>query len=202
MWMLIGLLFSIGIGFSSFLNLSLTGSPRPISTGASAAQPTNPQPAYGATLEHSPTFSGAIRPGSAAPDFKLHLLNKDLEYSLSQFQGDAVVLNFWASWCDQCKLETPLLEKAYQQEKENGLVILGIDLGNEDTLTDALNFESKFGVTYPLLRDDGDAVARSYLVYGIPTSVFISRTGKIQLNHIGSLDEGELQLSLSQIQGR
>ena len=200
-WLAVGFLFSIGIALSSFLNLSPGGLLRPSSTSA-AAQSLSLTPGSVVTLSHSPMMNGSARPGADAPNFKIPLLNTGLETSLRQFQGQAVVLNFWASWCDQCKLETPLLEKAYQEEKEKGLVILGIDLGNEDARADALIFMAKFGVTYPLLRDNGDAVARSYFVYGIPTSVFISRTGKIQLSHIGSLDAAELQTSLSQILGR
>ncbi|HMD89228.1 MAG TPA: TlpA disulfide reductase family protein [Anaerolineaceae bacterium] len=201
-WLLIGLLLSVGIGFSTFINLPPDRAPQPISLSTGTAHPTNLAPTYAVTHQAQPVLSGAIRPGAAAPNFKLPLLNTNLETSLAQYQGDAVLLNFWSSWCDQCQLETPLLEKTYQQEKAKGLVILGIDLGNEDTLPDALNFMSRFGVTYPLLLDHGDAVTRAYLVYGIPTSFFISRAGKIQLSHIGSLNEADLQMSLSQILGR
>jgi peroxiredoxin len=200
-WLLIGLILSVGIGFSTFINLPPDRAPQPISLGVAAAQPTKPAPTYAVTPQAQPVLSGAIRPGAAAPNFRLPLLSTNLETSLAQYQGDAVVLNFWASWCDQCQLETPLLEKTYQQEKAKGLVILGLDLGNEDTHADALGFRAKLGVTYPLLIDAGDAVTRSYFVYGIPTSVFISRTGKIQRIQIGALDEAQLQLSLSEILG-
>lgn len=172
------------------------------SSSSAVAQPLSLTPASVVTLSHSPMINGSARPGADAPDFNIPELNTGLETSLSQYRGQAVLLNFWASWCSQCKLEAPLLEQAYQQQKEKGLVILGIDLGNEDTRADALSFKSKFGVSYSLLMDDGDSVARSYFVYGIPTSVFISRTGKIQSSHIGSLDAAELQTSLAQILGR
>ncbi|MDR3560532.1 MAG: TlpA disulfide reductase family protein [Negativicutes bacterium] len=200
-WLLIGLLISVGIGFSTLLDLLPASSLRSISTSTDAAQVVSQSPFYAISHQDEAVTSGAIRPGAVAPNFRLPLLNTSLEASLEQYRGDAVLLNFWASWCDQCRLETPLLEKTYQQEKAKGLVILGIDLENEDTLTDALSFRTKFGVTYPLLLDGSDAVTRSYFVYGIPTSVFISRAGKIQLSHIGILDDAQLQMSLSELLG-
>ena len=79
-------------------------------------------------------------------------LDGDGEISLADYRGKALVLNFWASWCEPCKNEAPLLEETWQRYRNEGLVVIGIDA--QDFRTDAQRFVERYGLTY-LMAFDG-----------------------------------------------
>ncbi len=113
-------------------------------------------------------------PGFLAPDFTLVTLDGE-ELTLSELRGRPVVLNFWASWCGPCRIETPHFQ-SFSENFADELVVLGV---NQQESAEAITaFAEEFSVTYPLLFDDGE-VYQMYAVFGLPTTYFISADGVI-----------------------
>ncbi len=138
-----------------------------------------------------------VRP--PAPDFIRETLD-GRELSLSELRGKPVVMNFWASWCVPCRLEMPTLEDA--AKRYGGQVhFLGVNV--LDRPQQAKAFVRNLGVTFPsVLDEDGEILAR-YRVVGLPTTVFITRSGRILEVHAGPFvgEEGakKLQRYLTQL---
>jgi cytochrome c biogenesis protein CcmG/thiol:disulfide interchange protein DsbE len=113
------------------------------------------------------------------------------EIRLADYRGKAVVLNFWASWCEPCKEEAPLLEEAWQRHRDDGLVVLGIDA--QDFRTDARRFVDRYGLTYPIAFDGNGASLGRFGTMGFPETWFVGRDGRLVGEHIvGPLDEERL----------
>ena len=122
-----------------------------------------------------------------APDFTLRDL-KGNQVSLSNFRGQPVVVNFWATWCAPCRIEIPYLEALYTKYKDQGLVILGMN-----TETDYMKVK-RFAVpriSYTVLLD-GSTQAQGYDVSGIPCTYYIDRKGIIRHRNVGFAPGGEV----------
>lgn len=128
---------------------------------------------------------GAPAGSRRAPDFSLADLSGKL-VSLSQQRGKPVLVNFWATWCDACKEETPALERLHSRLGNAGLVILGVSM-DEDALKAVPPFARAHGLTFPLLIADRKAVA-DYQVRGLPTSYLIDSDGRVVRRWVGPLD--------------
>jgi cytochrome c biogenesis protein CcmG/thiol:disulfide interchange protein DsbE len=128
--------------------------------------------------EGSP-IPGALARGErpAAPAFTLGRLDREGTLSLADLRGKAVVVNFWASWCDPCKQEAAVLERAWRKHRSDGLVVVGVDFN--DLRSDARGFMRKQGVTYPVVYDrDGGLVAK-FGATGVPETFFVDRRGRL-----------------------
>lgn len=121
--------------------------------------------------------------GMKAPDLTLYNLN-DKKVSLSDYQGQKVFLNFWASWCPPCRKEMPDLQKLHEKYGEE-IVILAVNVGENKSV--AANFMMENGLNFPVLLDKNKAVAQNYLVRGIPTSYFLDQNGVITEKIVGAL---------------
>ncbi len=94
-----------------------------------------------------------------APALDLPKLSGGGKGSLADYRGEVVVLNFWASWCEPCREESPLLERWHKRMAGKGGTVLGVDV--LDVTGDAQDFIDEYGLTYPMLKDkDGDASGR------------------------------------------
>jgi peroxiredoxin len=134
-----------------------------------------------------------------ALDFTLAALD-GTEVSLSQFRGQPVLINFWASWCLPCREEMPELVRSYEAHKAEGLMILGVNLTYSDTLSDAQAFASEFNITFPVLLDKDGAVAeRLYRIPGVPTSIFINRDGTIERIQVGIMTPRQIDQYVAEI---
>ena len=131
-----------------------------------------------------------------APDFTLAALSHDPvpAIHLATLKGKPIVLNFWASWCDPCKHEAPLLEAIWQRVQSQGVVFLGVDY--DDTQGDGLAFLQTYGITYRSVMDKDGAVAINYGVTGVPETFFIDRRGIIVQKVIGELTQQTLQANI------
>lgn len=117
-----------------------------------------------------------------APGFTLTLLspqNGTRTLSLADFHGKPLVINFWASWCEPCKEEAPLLQNAWQQAHQQGkdVAFLGIDF--QEAKGEALSFLQAYNITYPLILDTSGAVAGKYYIVSLPGTIFINRSGTV-----------------------
>jgi cytochrome c biogenesis protein CcmG, thiol:disulfide interchange protein DsbE len=113
----------------------------------------------------------------SAPDFTLERLDDEGELQLSSLRGKAVVLNFWASWCQPCKEEAPFLEEIWRDNHDRGLVVVGLDA--KDFRGDARRFARRFGLTFPLVFDGPGGIVDPYGVTGFPETFVIDREGRV-----------------------
>ncbi len=138
--------------------------------------------------------------GKLAPDFILPRLGASTASTihLSALKGKPVILNFWASWCDACKEEAPLLQKTWQQVSQQGVMLVGIDSG--DTSAPAKRFVEDYGITYPNVVDSANGTtAINYGVTGFPETFFLDRHGIIIHKEIGALSSQMMQQDLRQL---
>jgi cytochrome c biogenesis protein CcmG/thiol:disulfide interchange protein DsbE len=126
------------------------------------------------------TLDDAVAKGRrpVAPDRALPVLGGTGSLTLASFRGRVVVLNFWASWCDPCRAEAPLLERAQRRLlRDHAGTVLGVTY--RDATPDSQAFVRKFGLTYPSVRDvDGD-LAKAYGTRALPETFVIDRRGRI-----------------------
>lgn len=136
-----------------------------------------------------------------APALSGHLLGGG-SLSLAALRGHVVVVNFWASWCHPCQLETPLLEQAYRAGAPWGLRVVGVDVA--DSSANAIAFRRHAGVTYPSVADpQGQLLARfpGVPASALPSSVIIDAQGRIAGVWVGPVSEPTLLNALRQIAG-
>lgn len=119
---------------------------------------------------------GGPQVGEPAPDFTLTLFDGG-EISLSELRGQVVVINFWASWCDPCRDEAPVLERVWRAYRDRGVVFIGVDY--VDIESDARKYLEEFDVTYPNGPDNGQRIARAYRIRGVPETFFVDQKGNI-----------------------
>lgn len=204
--------FFIGLALSILLyggRLSGTGKPlAPIQTPAPLLQPILTatqvsgavQPRSLVTLSGNAGSSSLLpKVGDPAPDFSLQTLAGE-NLSLAEFNGKPVLINYWASWCQPCRVEMPEIETAYQTYKNQGLVVLGINDTHQDDLAEVKSFVNELKLSFPILLDQtGEVTESRYGVIGLPTSVFIDRQGVIRFIQIGAMTTAQLENNLKTI---
>jgi thiol-disulfide isomerase/thioredoxin len=135
--------------------------------------------------------SDAPARGALAPDFTLKTLDgKDVQ--LSSLRGKAVLLNFWATWCEPCKIEMPWLVDLQKKYGPQGLQIVGVamDDSGEKTIAD---FAKKMQVNYTVLLGSEKVAQRYGGLDGLPTSFFLGRDGKVVDMALGLVSESTIE---------
>ncbi|HEX7375248.1 MAG TPA: TlpA disulfide reductase family protein, partial [Steroidobacteraceae bacterium] len=120
--------------------------------------------------------------GTAAPDFSLPARD-GTTVKLSALKGQVVMLNFWATWCGPCRQEMPLLGQLQTRYEPLGFTVLGVNV--EPDSAAAVAWLKGVPVDFPILFDRKNAVAESFGVEGMPSSVFIDRAGNVRYVHRG-----------------
>jgi thiol-disulfide isomerase/thioredoxin len=122
--------------------------------------------------------------GFLAPSFQLQTLEGGTLGVVRGKTDKALILNFWASWCEPCKEEAALLAQLHTRYKDQ-LHIYGINATEYDNEKNIIAFLGRYGITFPTLLDEASEISALYRVPGYPTSVFIDRNGVIQEIIIG-----------------
>ena len=132
-----------------------------------------------------------------APALDLDRLSGPGRGTLADYRGKVVVLNMWASWCDPCREESPLLQRWHERMSRSGTgTVLGIDA--LDATSDARAFIREYGLTYPMLRDpDAESVTGDWGVAGYPETFVIDRRGRIVALARGAVDEGWMRANVA-----
>ncbi|MCC6793222.1 MAG: TlpA family protein disulfide reductase [Thermomicrobiales bacterium] len=167
--------------------------------------------AYGLTAtEAETTVDDSLAQGIApeAPTFSLPVLTggsggrdahsteieraalRDGQLESSELRGVPYVLNFWASWCDPCRTEAPVLEQGWSRFGPQGVVFVGLNM--QDLSDDAKAFVSEYEIGFPTIRDPSSAVADDFGAVGIPETYFVEKHGRVTAHTIGALTPSDL----------
>jgi len=126
-----------------------------------------------------------------APDFTLSDLDGN-PHRLSDYRGKVVIVNFWATWCPPCRAEMPSMQRAWEQLQKQGIVMLGINVGeDEDTI---FQFTADYPVEFPLLLDQQSKVIDQWPVLGLPTTFVVDPDGRIAYRAIGGREWDDPEL--------
>ncbi len=117
-----------------------------------------------------------------APDFALLDLDGEI-HRLSDYQGKVVIVNFWATWCPPCRKEMPSMQRAWEQVKDENIVILAVDVGESEETVFA--FLGLAPVEFPLLLDQDSKAITRWPVKGLPTTYVVDPEGRLAYRAIG-----------------
>ena len=167
----------------------------------------SPSPEQPAALPQVPANEGEVNPLTGMVDplvvgdkaYNFALLDLDGHpVTLSDFEGQPVMVNFWATWCPPCRLEMPEFQRAFEAHQQDGLVILAVN-EYEDAEVVRSFFYDEMGFTYtPLLDSDGE-VGQAYGATGLPATFFIAPDGEIAAIQRGLLSETQLDGYLAEL---
>ena len=132
--------------------------------------------------------------GRAAPELPTEVLVPP-QATLASLRGKPAAINFWASWCDPCRKETPELERLFRSLTGEAHLV-GVDYSDGRGSAEA--FIREFGVTYPVLRDPDGQVGDRYGVTGLPTTAILNSHGQITLLLRGPQSETSVRAALRQ----
>src|SRR5690625_2220343 len=136
-------------------------------------------------LEGNPEIAEGLEKGEMAPNFELEKMDGE-KVKLSDFRGEKVMLNFWATWCPPCRAEVPDMQKLHENKD---VTILAVNLlGQESGIDPVEEFLEDYGVTFNVLLDEDLVVAETYGIQPVPTTYMIDTEGVIQNMAFGALN--------------
>jgi len=129
-------------------------------------------------------------PGRPAPDFTISSPSLPGVEKLSDLRGKVVLVNFWATWCSFCRREMPALDNIYQNYKDQGFLVLGVDVGEDWDKVEAFRREIPF--SFPITQDPDSEIYHSYWGIGIPLTLIVDRNGFVVFVNPGEITEGQI----------
>jgi peroxiredoxin len=126
-----------------------------------------------------------------APDAALSDLDGN-PVAISDYSGQVILYNAWATWCPPCKAEMPTLQAYYQKHKSKGFVIIAIEDGLQGN-ADVRSFVAQYGLTFPVWPDPAFAASKAFGVTSLPTSFVIDRQGMVRLTWSGEISLAALE---------
>ncbi|GGD13103.1 thiol-disulfide oxidoreductase ResA [Pontibacillus salipaludis] len=141
--------------------------------------------------------SQMITEGDQAPDFTLKTLDGET-VQLSDYKGQGVFLNFWATYCPPCKEEMPYMESQYQKFKDKGVQILAVDVAEPKVTVE--RFVTKYELSFPIPMDTNEGVMNAYGVGPIPVTFLINEKGVVEDRITAGLSEEDIHAYMKQIQ--
>jgi thiol-disulfide isomerase/thioredoxin len=161
--------------------LGLTVLPRLTLSGSSDPSKREPAPAFTLPVLHDSSHPSPPSAGRA-PEAQL---------ALEDLKGKPVVLDFWATWCGPCMMQTPILDRVAKRYADKGLEVVGINVFDDDHDA-ARNYARVKKLAYPIVLDDKGVVQREYGVNNLPSLVLVDREGRIVRVSRGLVDEATL----------
>ncbi len=134
---------------------------------------------------------------SLAPDFTISVIGSEDSFRLSDFRGNPVVINFFASWCTTCGIEADDLGKAHQDFVSKDVVFVGVAI--DDTLSKAQQYLEKYEISYPAGLDETGAIKEAYGLHGLPYTFFIDKEGYVSYVHAGAVPGILLKFELEKL---
>ena len=148
-------------------------------------------------LSRDPSVIASPLIGRPAPAFDLVTLDGSGRVRLAELRGQVVVVNFWASWCTECRVEHPALAAAWQRYSDRGVVFVGIPFQDRPSASRA--YLARYVAGWPILEDPGSTVALAFGVYGVPETFVIGPDGRVRYKRIGAVDFGQLSDQISRL---
>ncbi|TLS53055.1 redoxin domain-containing protein [Paenibacillus antri] len=145
-------------------------------------------------------FKGEERPpeaGDPVAPFELEALGGGM-VGTETYKGRPMVVNFWGTFCPPCVEETPALQRMYEKYEDQGVVILGVNLGEKPAVR-IEQFVDRFGVTYPVLLDPDLDVRDRYGVRSYPTTFFVDASGVVREVKVGGMTEGYIEAGIRRL---
>lgn len=134
--------------------------------------------------------------GKLAPDFVLVDMNGE-KHQLSDYRGEGVFLNFWATWCKPCEREMPYIDNAYQYYKDKGVKVLTINVGESDVSVN--NFIERHNLSFPVMIDKDGQVQTVYGINPLPITFLIDKNGILVRSHTGELTQEKVNQFMEEI---
>ena len=131
-----------------------------------------------------------------APAFSSRTLAGE-SFALAEHQDGPVLVYFWASWCTPCAAEAPMIQQLWGEYRDRGYTFVGVNIWDGDK--DARAFATRYGLTFPLVRDADGAVYLSYGVQQLPMAFFVRPGGEVEERYLGQLEEAGLRRMLDQL---
>ncbi len=142
--------------------------------------------------------TGRPLPGEQAPVFTATDAGGEL-FDLADYRGQIVVVNFWATWCPQCKDELPEFESVWREVEGQGVQFVGVAM--DDTEAAVIQMASEMDITYPLIVEEASGITSLYGITGVPETFIIAPDGNIAYFHIGAVEPEVLQNELAALLG-
>ena len=150
-------------------------------------------------LVASTASAQSVKVGAPAPEIDLPGLSGG-RVQLSKMRGHPVVLSFWSTWCPPCRGEFPELVAAYLKHNAAGLVVLGINGRDQEYRTnDVKKFVKEFSVPFEIALDERGRSRKTFLIVGLPTTVFIDSAGVVRGVHADPISRAELDSGIAMI---
>ena len=134
---------------------------------------------------------GPPQVGDAAPDFQAVSLEDERTVSLGDYVGQTILVNLWATWCAPCRMETPYLQSVYEENRDRGLMVVGVSVDSPSALDLVKDFLEEMGVTYDILLDPDMVSTDVFAAIGLPASFLIDGDGVIRYTRLGPIAEGD-----------
>ncbi len=125
-----------------------------------------------------------VEVGKKAPDFVLSDLDGE-KHQLSDYEGEGVLLNFWATWCKPCEKEMPFLNNQYQAYKDQGVHVIAVNVGESNVAVS--DFSKRYDLQFPIVTDKDSQVMTAYGVDPLPITFLIDKQGNVVEIHKGQI---------------
>ena len=139
----------------------------------------------------APGELGPPQVGDPAPEFQAVSLETGRTVSLADYAGQTILVNLWATWCAPCRFETPYLQSVYEENRERGLMIVGVSVDSPSAIDSVWDFLEEMGVTYDILLDPDIVSTDAFLPFGYPASYLIDGEGVVRFVRVGPIEEGD-----------
>jgi peroxiredoxin len=133
-----------------------------------------------------------------APDFSAPAPDGQT-ITIEELRGSPIALNFWATWCDPCRLEMPELQSAANRYADQDLLVLGVNAAEPAERVEA--FMDELELTFPTVIDETGRIAIQYGVYAFPTTIWIDAQGVVRARHIGPLSQQDIDRYVADLLG-